>query len=163
MVLYAMSADYYRGAAESVVYKLANNYRNIERHARVNMVKLAVDNIERQKAVLKEISKLKYSPINSQMYTNIAYMLTGLEAYLLKQRYGDNRPNAEKRVIEDLVYVDVTLSGFREDLARIMRGKSLPLWYANITSDKLKERERAVAKKYYSMYKEPLSVYVYLI
>ena len=160
--VFGLWAEYYRCAAESVVSKLKNNYKKIEKHGRLELAKLAVDNIERLKGVLFEISKLKYKSIYSNTYKNLSYHLTLMQHILLTRKYGDNRPNAVRRIIEDLGHISSELRDFREDLTAILEGKEFPAWYWNVPSEKYKELSRKVSERYYKMFGEPMSVIIYL-
>ena len=155
-------AEYYRHAAEAVVAKLHDNYDKFSVQQRLHFAKLAVDNIERLKEVLKEIARMKYKAISWEQYGAFANFLATLESALLRKRYGDTRPASIRRVKEDLRWVVAALDNFRDDLISILAEKRMPMWYSKISSAKLREKERDVADLYWKKFKEPLAVFVYL-
>ena len=159
---YGMFAEEYRRDAEIVARKLAEKWKAMDAESRKRMAKLLIDNIERLKAILKEVSRFKYKPFPSDVYQNFAYMLTGLESKVLRIRFGDSRYNAVKRYAEELALISYRLEDLRGDLLKVMKGEGMPLWYYNVPSAKYKELEREVFERYYKLYGEPISVWVYL-
>lgn len=158
----SMWVEYYRWKAESTIAKLVDKYQMLNVASRMKLMKSGVDNIECMKAVIDELMKQKYKPFMREEYNGIMLALTKLQWYLLKQDYASASIKTVKNTVKDLSYVVYALESMRRDLADIAIGKSKPMWFSPVTSDKVKKVERRVSEKYYAIFNSPLAVFISL-